>query len=51
MEQQHEQDSASSETDLPISPAVIGWGLAAVVFSILCMVFNNSPLVLVQDSS
>lgn len=46
MEQQHEQDSASSETDLPISPAGIGWGLAAVVFSILCIVFNNSPLVL-----
>ncbi|WP_423356998.1 hypothetical protein [Pseudomonas citronellolis] len=46
MEQQHEQDPVSSEADLPISPAAIGWGVAAVIFSALCMVFNNSPLVL-----
>lgn len=46
MEQQHEQESINETTSLPVSPALIGWGLASVVFSILCIVFNTSAMVL-----
>lgn len=29
-----------------VNPTVIGWGVAAVIFSILALTFNDSPLVL-----
>ncbi len=37
-------DSDESQK-LPVNPAVIGWGVAAVIFSILALTFNDSPLV------
>lgn len=33
-------------SDLGVSKAVIGWGIAAVAFSIFMCTFNNSPMVL-----
>jgi len=44
----NKQDSAveSTSEEPPISPATIGWGLAAIVLSIFLLVFNSSPLVL-----
>lgn len=43
MDQQHDFDTA-----LPsISPAIIGWPIAAFVLSILLVTFNSAPMVLV----
>ena len=39
----HENDE---DKELPVNPAVIGWGIAAVIFAILALTFNDSPMVL-----
>lgn len=39
----HEDEESK---DLPINPSVIGWGIASVIFTILALTFNDSPLVL-----
>ncbi|MCP1645633.1 hypothetical protein J2T41_005279 [Pseudomonas citronellolis] len=39
-------ESDNDDTSAAINPAVIGWGVAAVVCSIIMIVFNTSPLVL-----
>lgn len=42
-----DHDVQQNEPDVPmVSPAVIGWAIAAVVVSILIVVKNNSALVL-----
>lgn len=43
LQEAHEDEESN---DLPVNPAVIGWGVAAAIFAILALTFNNSPLVL-----
>lgn len=46
----HTADSAQNDSagtqDLPVKPATIGWGIAAVALAIFMVVFNNSAMVL-----
>lgn len=39
----HEDEESKN---LPVNPSVIGWGIASVIFTILALTFNDSPLVL-----
>ncbi|QRY76907.1 hypothetical protein JVX91_14895 [Pseudomonas sp. PDNC002] len=48
MENENPQDLPEDDDsqELPVNPAVVGWGVAAVIFAILALTFNDSPLVL-----
>lgn len=41
-----EQNDLAENHDLPLKPATIGWGVAALALSIFIIVFNNSAIVL-----
>lgn len=41
-----ESNNSAENDDLPINPAPLGWGVAAVVLAIFMVVFNNSAMVL-----
>jgi hypothetical protein len=44
MEQRN--DASTTEDTTSVNHAVIGWGIAAVVFAIVCVTINNSAMVL-----
>lgn len=41
-----EQNDLAGTQNLPIKPATIGWGVAALALAIFMVVFNNSAMVL-----
>lgn len=49
MESNHDLTPTNNDqqaSDFPISTAVIGWGVAAIVFAVVMCTFNNSATVL-----